>query len=217
MIYKYVWQTCQQSLKIISIEQSFVRGNYTFSELCSSRKYPYPHPAPPPPTEDRNSKGRGGGGPKGGNLRGVGGLLTVAYRGFLTRHPSPVTRYPSPATRYPPPTTRHPPPVTCHPRKSPAERWTITEIRLQLNSVLTNSLLTDVRNICKPEEGWYGQSKYCYKKNNTRSYDQLCSSLIQRDCKPRRYHYNKGLRPDEKRRTADSFVVNKPSVSPETE
>ena len=45
MIYKYVWQTCQQSLKIISIEQSFVRGNYTFSELCSSRKYPYPSPA----------------------------------------------------------------------------------------------------------------------------------------------------------------------------
>ena len=42
MIYKYVWQICQQSLKIISIEQSFVRGNYTFSELCSCRKYPYP-------------------------------------------------------------------------------------------------------------------------------------------------------------------------------
>ena len=43
MIYtEYTWQTCQQSLKIISIEQSFVRGNYTFSELCSSRKYPYP-------------------------------------------------------------------------------------------------------------------------------------------------------------------------------
>ena len=30
--------------------------------------------------------------------------------------------------------------------------------------------------------------------------------------------YNKGLGPDEKRRTADSFVViNKPSVSPETD
>ena len=28
---------------------------------------------------------------------------------------------------------------------------------------------------------------------------------------------NKGLGPDERRRTADSFVVNKPSVSPETE
>ena len=55
MIYKYVWQTCQQSLKIISIEQSLVRGNYTVSELCSSRKYPYPHP----PTEGRNSNGRG--------------------------------------------------------------------------------------------------------------------------------------------------------------
>ena len=53
-------------LKVISIEQSLVRGNYTFSELCSSRKYPYPQ-----------------GGPKGGNFRGVGGLLTVAYRGFF--------------------------------------------------------------------------------------------------------------------------------------
>ena len=29
--------------------------------------------------------------------------------------------------------------------------------------------------------------------------------------------YNKGLGPDEKRRTADSFIVNKPSVSPEKE
>ena len=66
MIYKYVWQTCQQSLLIISIEQYFVRGNYTFSELCSSRKYPYPQ-----------------GGPKGGNFRGVGGLLTVAYKDFF--------------------------------------------------------------------------------------------------------------------------------------
>ena len=28
---------------------------------------------------------------------------------------------------------------------------------------------------------------------------------------------HEGLRPDEKRRTVDSFVVNKPSVSPETE
>ena len=27
----------------------------------------------------------------------------------------------------------------------------------------------------------------------------------------------KGLGPDEKRQTADSFVVNKPSISPETE
>ena len=97
MIYKYVWQICQQSLKIISIEQSFSLGNHTFSELCSSRKYPYPHPAPPLPREDRNSKGRGG--PKGGNFRGVGGLLTVAYRGFLTRHLPPVTRHPPPASR----------------------------------------------------------------------------------------------------------------------
>ena len=29
--------------------------------------------------------------------------------------------------------------------------------------------------------------------------------------------YNEGLEPDEKRRTADSFVANKLSVSPETE
>ena len=42
------------------------------------------------------------------------------------------------------------------------------------------------------------------------------SYLIQRDCKPRHCYYNKGLRRDEKRRTADSFVENKPSVSPET-
>ena len=78
MIYKYVWQTCQQSLKTISIEKSFVRGNYTFSELCSSRKYPYPHP----PRRAEIPRG-GGGNPKGSNFRGVGGLLTVAYRGFF--------------------------------------------------------------------------------------------------------------------------------------
>ena len=24
-----------------------------------------------------------------------------------------------------------------------------------------------LRNICKPEEGWYGQPKYCYKKQYT--------------------------------------------------
>ena len=91
MIYKYVWQTCQQSLKIISIEQSFVRGNYTFSELCSSRKYPYPHPTAPPPHHG-GQKFQREGGPKRGNFRGVGGLLTIAYRGFFTRHPSPATR-----------------------------------------------------------------------------------------------------------------------------
>ena len=45
----------------------------------------------------------------------------------------------------------------------------------------------------------------------------LESYLIQRDCKSRRCYYNKGLRRDEKRRTADSFVVNKTSFSPETE
>ena len=64
---------------MISIEQSFVWGNNTLSELCSSRKYPYPHPAPAPPF----TEGRGGGGPKGGNFRGVGGLLTVAYKEFF--------------------------------------------------------------------------------------------------------------------------------------
>ena len=64
---------------MISIEQSFVWGNNTLSELCSSRKYPYPHPAPAPPLHG----GEGGGGPKGGNFRGVGGLLTVAYKEFF--------------------------------------------------------------------------------------------------------------------------------------
>ena len=32
---------------MITIEQSFVWENNTFSELCSSRKYPYPTPHPP--------------------------------------------------------------------------------------------------------------------------------------------------------------------------
>ena len=78
MIYKYVWQTCQQSLKMIRIEQSFVWENNTFSELCSSRKYPYP-----PLHGGQKFQGEGGGGPKGGNSRGVGGLLTVVYKGFF--------------------------------------------------------------------------------------------------------------------------------------
>ena len=117
-----VWQICQQSLKIISIEQSFVRGNYTFSELCSSRKYPFPHkPHTPLPTEDRNCSGRGG--PKGGNFRGVGGLLTVAYRGFLTRHPWPVTRYLSPATRG---------------KVLPPFLWSITQVRTYIRYIFCN-------------------------------------------------------------------------------
>ena len=32
-------------------------------------------------------------------------------------------------------------------------------------------------NICKPEEGWYGQPKYCYKKTIHVVMNQLCSSL----------------------------------------
>ena len=28
-------------------------------------------------------------------------------------------------------------------------------------------LLHKLSNICKPEEGWYGQPKYCYKKQYT--------------------------------------------------
>ena len=28
-------------------------------------------------------------------------------------------------------------------------------------------LLHKFSNICKPEEGWYGQPKYCYKKQYT--------------------------------------------------
>ena len=122
VIYKYVWQTCQQSLLIISIEQYFVRGNYTFSELCSSRNIytPTPHPPLPPPPHHGGQKFQGEGGPKGGNFRGVGGLPLLTEV-FLTRYPSPATRHPLPATRHPPPVTRHPPPATRHPRKSPAD------------------------------------------------------------------------------------------------
>ena len=32
-------------------------------------------------------------------------------------------------------------------------------------------------NICKPEEGWYGQPKYCYEKTIHVVLNQLCSSL----------------------------------------
>ena len=46
---------------------------------------------------------------------------------------------------------------------------------------------------------------------------RLVLDLIPRDCKPRCYYIGIETRRDEKRRTADSFVVNKPSVSPETE
>ena len=100
-----------------------------------------PTPLPPPlPTEDRNSKGSGG--PKGGNFRGVGGLLcllTVAYRGFLTCHPSPVTRHPSPATSHPPPANSPPSPVTRHP--PPATRGKvlpITQVRTYIKYILCN-------------------------------------------------------------------------------
>ena len=30
-------------------------------------------------------------------------------------------------------------------------------------------LYDEIQDICKPEEGWYGQPKYCYK-NNTRCF-----------------------------------------------
>ena len=45
-----------------------------------------------------------------------------------------------------------------------------------LNTLYCNSY-HKFSNICKPEEGWYGQPKYCYEKNKTRCYDQLCSGL----------------------------------------
>ena len=32
-------------------------------------------------------------------------------------------------------------------------------------------------NIYKPEEGWYGQPKYCYEKTMHVVLNQLCSSL----------------------------------------
>ena len=35
----------------------------------------------------------------------------------------------------------------------------------------------NICNICKPEEGWYGQPKYCYKKKIHVVLNQLCSSL----------------------------------------
>ena len=38
-------------------------------------------------------------------------------------------------------------------------------------------LLHKFSNICKPEEGWYGQAKYCYKKTIHVVMNQFCSSL----------------------------------------
>ena len=38
-------------------------------------------------------------------------------------------------------------------------------------------LLHQFSNICKPEEGWYGQPKYCYKKTIHVVLNQLCCSL----------------------------------------
>ena len=48
-----------------------------------------------------------------------------------------------------------------------------------MNCLYTVSLLLHIKisNICKPEEGWYGQSKYCYKKTIHVVMNQLCSSL----------------------------------------
>ena len=37
--------------------------------------------------------------------------------------------------------------------------------------------ITKFSNICKPEEGWYGQPKYCYEKTIHVVLNQLCSSL----------------------------------------
>ena len=117
-----MWQICQQSLKIISIEQSFVRGNYTFSELCSSRKYPYPPPAtpPPPPSPRRTEIPRGGGVQKEVISEELVGCRCL-QRFF---NPSPVTRYPSPATRHLSPATRHPAPAEKSCRASDANPQT---------------------------------------------------------------------------------------------
>ena len=51
----------------------------------------------------------------------------------------------------------------------------------------------------------------CLFSYNPSSYLSLC------DCKATMLCYNNGLGRDDKRRTVDSFVVNKPSFSLETE
>ena len=38
-------------------------------------------------------------------------------------------------------------------------------------------MLHKFSNICKPEEGWYRQPKYCYEKTTHVVLNQLCSSL----------------------------------------
>ena len=46
-----------------------------------------------------------------------------------------------------------------------------------LSIYITLQLLHKFSNIRKPEEGWYGQPKYCYKKTIHVVLNQLCSSL----------------------------------------
>ena len=48
---------------------------------------------------------------------------------------------------------------------------------LRLYTIVTPSIIKSVTSVNLKKADIYGQSKYCYMKNNTPCYDQLCSSL----------------------------------------
>ena len=45
----------------------------------------------------------------------------------------------------------------------------------------SDGVLEESVNICKPEEGWYGQPKYCYEKTVHVVMNQLCQEPIKFD------------------------------------
>ena len=46
-----------------------------------------------------------------------------------------------------------------------------------VNTVRVYRIVFIYNYICKPDEGWYGQPKYCYEKTIHVVLNQLCSSL----------------------------------------
>ena len=46
-----------------------------------------------------------------------------------------------------------------------------------VNTVRVYRIVLIYNYICKPDEGWYGQPKYCYEKTIHVVLNQLCSSL----------------------------------------
>ena len=54
-------------------------------------------------------------------------------------------------------------------------KWTLGGVTPKREWLIKSNIWNS--NICKPEEGWYGQPKYCYEKTMHVVLNWLCSSL----------------------------------------